>query len=266
MTVPIVALLIASLVGSLHCVGMCGAFVAFAVGTGETGGESGWRSKAVLNAAYNGGRLVTYTLLGAIGGALGAALNLGGSMVGVQRFAAIAAGVIMVVFGLTTLLRVQGVKIPKAPLPPVLYKAVGAGQTLAMGMKPVPRALTIGLLTTLLPCGWLYAYAAVAAGTASPVYGALTMAVFWLGTVPALAALGAGVQSLTGVLGRHMPAATAILIVLVGLFTVFQRVDLSPAVYAQTPASLADQSTEQAAATLKQLGEQTLPCCVEDAD
>lgn len=263
MTVPIIALLFASLVGSLHCVGMCGAFVAFAVGTGD---ESGWHSKAVLNAAYNGGRLLTYTLLGAIGGALGAALNLGGSLIGVQRFAAIAAGVIMIIFGLTTLMRVLGAKLPKTPVPKVIHKVVGAGQAVAMGMKPVPRALTIGLLTTLLPCGWLYAYAAVAAGTASPVYGALTMAVFWLGTVPALAALGAGVQSLIGVLGRHMPAATAIVIVLVGLFTVFQRVDLSSAVYAQTPATLADQSPEQAATALKQLGEQTLPCCVEDGD
>lgn len=262
MTVPIIALLVASLVGSLHCVGMCGAFVAFAVGTGD---ESGWRSKAVLSAAYNGGRLMTYTLLGATGGALGAALNLGGSLVGVQRFAAIAAGAIMVVFGLTTLLRVLGAKLPKTPVPKFIHKIVGAGQAVAMGMKPVPRALTIGLLTTLLPCGWLYAYAAVAAGTASPFYGALTMAVFWLGTVPALAALGAGVQSLTGMLGKHMPAATAILIVLVGLFTVFQRVDLSSAVYAQTPAALTNHSPEDAAAAIQQLGEQPLPCCpVED--
>lgn len=265
MTVPIVGLLIASLVGSLHCVGMCGAFVAFAVGTGE---GSGWRSKTVLSVAYNGGRLVTYSALGAIGGALGAALNLGGSFIGVQRVAAISAGVIMIVFGMTTLLRVLGAKLPKAPLPKFIYKIVGAGQAVAMGMKPVPRALTIGMLTTLLPCSWLYAYAAVAAGTASPVYGALTMAVFWLGTVPALAALGAGVQSLTGVLGRHVPAATAIAIVLIGLYTVIHRVELSSAVYAQTPGTpdtMVDPS-QQGQEVLKQLQEVPLPCCEEDGD
>jgi len=150
MTVPIIALLIASLVGSLHCVGMCGAFVAFAVGTGD---QRGWRSKTVLILAYNGGRLVTYTVLGAAGGALGAALNLGGEFVGVQRIAAVAAGGVMIVFGLTALLRVMGVSVPKTPTPKMIHRVVGAGQAVAMGMRPVPRALTVGLLTTLLPCG-----------------------------------------------------------------------------------------------------------------
>ncbi len=266
MTAMLITVLIASLVGSLHCVGMCGAFVAFAVGTGGTGDGSGVRSKSLLLAAYNGGRLVTYTALGAAAGSLGAALDLGGSFIGIQRAAAVLAGAVMIVFGVVTLLRIKGVKVPKAPLPGLLVKIVTLGQGLAMAMRPVPRALTIGLLTTLLPCGWLYAYAAVAAGTASPVYGALTMMAFWLGTLPALVAVGAGIQSLAGALGKHLPTATAIVIVLVGLFTVMHRLELSAAVYAQAPAVSDGLTPQQSAQRVKQLDAGTLPCCVTDGD
>ncbi len=261
MTIPIITLLISSLVGSLHCVGMCGAFVVFAVGTSE---QQSWRSRTILNAAYNSGRLVTYTILGAIAGTLGHVLDLGGAYIGIQRAAAISAGLVMIVFGIVTLLKIKGVNLPKAPLPRSLVKTVTLGQGLAMAMSPVPRALTIGLLTTLLPCGFLYAFALVAAGTGNPVYGAITMAVFWLGTVPAMAAVGAGIQSLTGVLGKHLPTATAILIVLVGLYTVMHRLDLSSAVYAQTPAEYESLTPEEVAQRLKQLREETLPCCVTD--
>jgi uncharacterized protein len=260
----IVTVLIASLAGSLHCVGMCGAFVAFAVGTDD---RPGVRGKVLLGLAYHGGRLVTYTLLGAVGGALGGAVDLGGEYVGLQRVAAVTAGAVMVVFGVVTLLRVMGARLPRAPVPSFIQRVVGAGQRVAMQMRPVQRALTIGLLTTLLPCGWLYAFAITAAGTASPVYGALTMAAFWVGTLPALVALGAGIQSVTGVLGRRMPAVTAIAIVVVGLYTVMHRLELSSAVYAHPhTGEQAARSGEQAVQQVQQLDAETLPCCVEDGE
>ena len=78
----------ASLAGSLHCAGMCGGFVAFYSGT-----EPGRRGRRYLaHLTYNGGRLTSYLILGALAGLLGAAVDLAGSMAGVQRFAAIAAG------------------------------------------------------------------------------------------------------------------------------------------------------------------------------
>jgi sulfite exporter TauE/SafE len=264
MTALIVTVLIASLAGSLHCVGMCGAFVAFAVGTDDL---PGMRRMAMLGAAYNGGRLVTYMLLGTIGGALGAAMDLGGEFVGVQRAAAGTAGAVMVVFGAVTLLRIMGAKLPMAPVPRLLHRVVAAGQRVAMEMPPVSRALTIGLLTTLLPCGWLYAFAITAAGTASPLWGALTMAAFWAGTLPALVALGAGIQGVAGVLGRRMPAITATAIVVVGLYTMMHRMELSADVYAHPHMQQhAVQSSEQSVQQVHQLDAGTLPCCVQDDD
>lgn len=217
------AVFTASLLGSLHCTGMCGAFIAFAV-AGDDAAAPVRRWK--LNAAYNAGRLVTYSILGAVAGGIGSAVDLGGGAVGIRDAAAILAGLVMVLFGTVTVLRLSGYRIARLPLPPGLDRVVATGHRAAMGLTPIRRAMVIGLLTTLLPCGWLYAFAISAAGTADPVLGAVTMAVFWLGTLPIMAALGAGIQSLAGPLRQKVPFATAMLLVCVGLYTIIDRFEV----------------------------------------
>ena len=258
MTALIVAVLLASLLGSLHCAGMCGPFVAFAVGADarRSGGAF------VLHAAYHGGRLVTYTLLGIAAGALGAALDLGGSWVGVQRAAAIIAGAIMVLFGVGAILRVYGVRLPAAPLPPRAQRVVLWGHRAAMNMRPPRRALLIGLLSTLLPCGWLYAFAVTAAGTASPLAGGLTMAVFWAGTLPVLVSLGVGVQALSGALGKRLPLLTSLALVVVGVLCIAGRVT-APAL--ARPTAPVNGSIHAAVEHIEQLDAASMPCCQPEA-
>lgn len=251
MTALIAAVFTASLLGSMHCAGMCGAFLTFAV---TTPGRADARARARLNAAYNLGRLFTYVLLGAASGAVGAAVDLGGSALGLQRAAAALAGSMMIVVGMVAVARATGLRLPHAPLPAGLRTLVSRGHRAAMDLPPAARAATIGLLTTLLPCGWLYAFAITAAGTASPLQGALTMAFFWLGTLPVMIGLGVSVQSLTGALRRRLPLVTSLLIVIVGLFTVAGRL----AIPAFTPASTADASIDR----VSTLNNELPPCCV----
>ena len=213
--------LTASLVGSLHCAGMCGGLMLFALGADVK--DQTKHAKLKLQSAYHGGRLATYTLLGVIAGAIGQALDFGGSFVGLQRAAAIFAGVFMIGFGLIALARIRGLRIKHVRAPRFMQRAVERGHRLAFNLTPFKRALTIGLLTTLLPCGWLYAFAFTAAGTGSPVWGGLTMAVFWLGTLPVMASLGAGIQMLAGPLHAKIPAISASAVVLVGAFTAMGR-------------------------------------------
>ncbi|MEQ8850189.1 MAG: sulfite exporter TauE/SafE family protein [Phycisphaerales bacterium] len=215
------AVLAASLLGSLHCAGMCGAFLLFAVGTDRQPTRA---ERLRLHAAYHGGRLVTYSALGAVAGAVGAALDFGGSFVGVQRVAAALAGAMMIGFGLVTLSKVAGVRARVDLIPRAWRSRIEKVQQRAFDLPPFTRALSIGLLTTLLPCGWLYAFAFTAAGTGHPALGALTMAVFWLGTLPVLASVGLAAQSLAGPLRRHLPVVTSLLLVVVGVFMVAQRV------------------------------------------
>ncbi len=258
MTGLIVAVLVASLLGSLHCAGMCGAFVAFAV-TGS-GAQRGRR--VALSAAYHGGRLTTYALLGVAAGSVGALLDLGGALAGISRAAMMLAGLVMILFGVSAALTAMGKRTMRMPVPKVMQKLLAAGHRAAMTMSPVRRALAIGLLTTLLPCGWLYAFAAVAAGTASPVLGALTMAVFWVGTLPVLVSLGAGVQSLAGVFGGKLPHLTAVMLIGVGLWTLIGRGGLdAAALAAQQPVY---EDTAAARAGVNTVGGQTPACCEVD--
>ena len=106
------SVLVASVVGSPHCAGMCGGLVAFCTGIGE-----GRRSRSAL-VGYHGARLLSYAIVGVAAGAVGLALDLGGAMAGVQRIAAIAAGVTICLFGVATLLRLGGVRLACVPAPP----------------------------------------------------------------------------------------------------------------------------------------------------
>ena len=227
MTGLIVGVFLASLLGSLHCAGMCGAFLAIAVtGVGPAGAS---RPRQVpLQAAYHLGRLATYTFLGLAAGAAGKLLDLTTALAGLRPVAAILAGATLLAFGLFSLLRIYGVVPPRFPGPKFMQRLLQAGHRRAFDRPPVVRAAMIGLLTTLLPCGWLYAFVLTAAGTASPWWGATAMAVFWLGTLPMMVALGATIRGVTGVLGRHLPTATCVALMAMGTVTLVNRAFLNP--------------------------------------
>ncbi len=219
----IMAVFLASLLGSLHCAGMCGPFLLFATSTHDQASKRGHVS---IHAAYHAGRLVTYSLLGAVSGALGQALEFGGTMLGVQRAAAILAGTLMIAFGALSLARVLNKPVGSLRPPKFLQRVVQSGHRFALDLEPAQRALVVGLLTTLLPCGWLYAFAITAAGTASPFWGLLTMVIFWAGTLPVMVSLGASMQFLAGPFRKHVPLVASLVIVMVGIATIFGRLQL----------------------------------------
>jgi hypothetical protein len=205
--------LMASLMGSLHCAGMCGGFVAFYSGGAATPGRRRW----LAHVAYNGGRLTTYAALGAVAGALGAAIDRAGALAGVQRVAAIAAGILMVGWGTWALLQALDVRLPRIPFPRSITNRTAKLFGALRGRPPLIRALLLGLLSTLLPCGWLWAFALLAAGTGDALQGALVLAAFWVGTVPVMLGIGVSIQALSAPLRRRLPAVTAAMLILVGL-------------------------------------------------
>lgn len=220
------AVLAASLVGSPHCAGMCGPFACF-----YAGGQPvpAGRSRAALHAAYNGGRLLSYVVLGALAGLLGAGLDGAGRLGGISRLAAVAAGALMVGWGLARLATLHGVRLLPGSGPAAPRRWLARLVQAQRARPPVARALATGLLTTLLPCGWLYAFVVTAAGTGSASGGALVMLAFWVGTLPVLVAVGAGAQRLAGPFARRLPAASAAALVVLGLLTMGGRLraDLS---------------------------------------
>lgn len=254
MTVLLFGVLTASLLGSLHCVGMCGPFVALTVGP-TVGGRAISNPWPAL-AAYHIGRLVTYTVFGLLAGLIGASLNLGGSLIHIQRAATVLAAATLVLFGVIILLRALGLRSVGGSTPRWLIALAQRGHKAAWTLTPLNRAVMIGLLTTLLPCGWLYAFVVTAAGTGHAINGALVMAVFWIGTLPAMIGLGAGLHRFAGPLGNKAPIVVAVLLLGIGLFTLARRsslvgLELPAAAQSQTSPSVPDHHV-------------TPPCCHGD--
>jgi sulfite exporter TauE/SafE len=207
--------LVASLVGSVHCAGMCGGFVCF-----YTGSSTGTEAAAIrAHAMYHLGRLASYLTLGTVAGLLGAGVSQAGALVGVSHAAAIVAGALMVAWALATIAAQRGIAIGAARAPEAWQRALGRVLQAVREQPIATRAALTGLFTTLLPCGWLYVFVATAGGTGSVPSALATMAVFWLGSVPALLAVGLGAQRLLAPFRRRLPAVSAVVVLVMGLLS-----------------------------------------------
>ncbi|HYG91484.1 MAG TPA: sulfite exporter TauE/SafE family protein [Azospirillum sp.] len=212
---------LAGLAGSFHCAGMCGGF-ACALGISSPGHR--W-TMIGRQALYNTGRVVTYAFLGALAGAAGQAIctaggmaipTLDGAMGTGQRLLATASGALMIVMALP-LLGLRRVRVGFAA--PGLAGMAGSLRTV-LATPAWPAPLAFGVLNGFLPCPLVYAFAVQAAAGADPVSGALTMAAFGAGTIPAMAAIGA-VGRLAGPMALRWGVRTAgVFILALGLVTI----------------------------------------------
>jgi sulfite exporter TauE/SafE len=210
-----------------------------------------------LLAAYNLGRLITYVALGIIVGAIGSMLDAAATLAGLGRAAAVFAGLFMILFGGVTLARLAGWKTTKLTPPAFLQNLLGKGLSKAAGLPPAVYAIATGMLTTLIPCGWLYAFVTVAGGTANPLTGGLVMAIFWLGTLPVLLTIGLTLNKLSGAFAKKLPVITAMMIVIMGMYTILSRWDVSALAASRAIAADDKPLIDQA----KAAGESVPECC-----
>lgn len=225
------AILGASLVGSVHCAAMCGSLTCFYANSaaGRTTQSGSAHSPLRSHALYNAGRLGAYTALGAVAGSVGGHVTHMAAWAGVARGATIVAGLLMILWAISAIAVHRGVRVPVAHAPLVWQKAIGQGLNLLRGQHVAVRALSTGLLTGLIPCGWLYVFVSAAAATGSAIDGATVMAVFWTGTVPAMVAVGVGAQRLLAPLRERLPQMSAVIVLVMGALTVAGRVGFSHA-------------------------------------
>lgn len=227
-----ISVLLASVVGSAHCVGMCGGFVAFCNGCSSGQVASRWSM-----AAYHLGRLIAYCTVGAVAGALGFGIQELSVQTGLPRDAgALVVGAMLVLWGGYAVFG-GALEIP-ARLP-------SRDGVHAIGKKPPERLLTkllraaalwpawlrngaLGLATILLPCGWLYAFALIAAQTGSAVEGATVLFAFWSGTLPLLVLFGYAVKHLSSSMRRLLPRAGGAFLVLAGFLSLFAHLQSTP--------------------------------------
>jgi sulfite exporter TauE/SafE len=188
------------------------------------------------------GRLVTYLGLGAAAGSIGRALDLAGGALGIAHVAAVATGVVLLLSGALAFAPTSKLlKLRKRP-------ARGASSLLApllgrfRASHPALRALVLGLSSTLLPCGWLYSFAALAAGVGSAFGGAWLMSAFWVGSLPVMLGVGISLQTLTRRFASRLSRLRPVAILVAGGVTLLTHLQL--------PAFAAEARSPAAAATL----------------
>lgn len=240
----LLAVLVASLLGSVHCMAMCGGFAT--VASGAVGRYASVRATA----AYQACRLLGYLGLGSAAGLLGAGLDAaGGALLGLHRVAALLTGGALVVMAIASLwpwrrLRGAASRERLVPLGTAPSKAPLVRRWLATRLRsggPMGAA-AVGLGSALLPCGWLWSYVLVAAATGAVLPAAAVMLAFWAGGLPALVFVGATAAWLRPRLGRHAPRLVAAIMLLLGVLALAGKLGPIPV----APAAAADPSTPAA--------------------
>lgn len=204
------------LLGSAHCIGMCGGF-ALAVGSGAPTLASNVRRQLI----YSSGRIFTYSFGGAAAGFGGWHLSSAlPPLIHVQAVLAVVAGVLLIVQGLLA-----------AGYFPRLSATTGAAPCLASRFFPpmltgggVKGVFVAGLFTGFLPCGLVYAYLALAVATGSLLWGLCVMALFGAGTVPIMVLTGSGGSLISLATRRHLFRAAAWCVVLTGVLSLSRGV------------------------------------------
>jgi hypothetical protein len=183
------AVFLTGLLGGVHCAGMCGGIVAALAG--QRGGK-----RLSLHLAYNGGRVLSYALAGALAGAAGSLGLLLDGLLPMQLALYVLANAMLIGLGLY-LAGVSSVVAWIERLGAALWRRI---QPLTRNLLPadtLPRALGLGLLWGWLPCGLVYAVLTTALLTGNALDGAAIMAAFGLGTLPNLLLAGLALRRMT---------------------------------------------------------------------
>jgi len=203
---------VAGVLGSAHCVGMCGPF-AIAIGSAAPS----WRSQVARQAAFTAGRIFTYTIMGAIAGYAGWELGRHTPLLRNGAAAlALLAGLFLLYQGLLATGVLRRRKLSSSALP-----CLGHGFLASFLRSPSWTGVFLaGLFTGMIPCGLVYGFVALAASSGGLATGALLMAVFGLGTAPVLMLTGGGTALLSPWGRRRLYQAAAWCVILTGAIAI----------------------------------------------
>lgn len=209
MTADYLAAIGIGLAGAGHCFGMCGGVAAALSLGGQT--------RTSITLAYHGGRLCSYTLLGALLGLLAGSIQLAAWTIGLRYLA----GFLLVAMGLYIADWWRGlVALERAGA--VLWRPV---QKLSRRFLPVqhwPQGFALGLGWGLMPCGLVYSGLAWASTAQSAPQSALLMALFGMGTLPAMLATSFGAAGVQTLLRRRgLKLGIALLLIASGLWSLY---------------------------------------------
>jgi sulfite exporter TauE/SafE/copper chaperone CopZ len=214
-------LFIIGLITSVHCVAMCGGInlsqsIPAQPQNANIGAKPGKSAAPTIKSAvtptllYNLGRVISYTAVGFIVGALGSVITFSPTAQGVLK---LIAGVFMIIMGVNMLGIFPQLRKIMPRLPRSFTRRLNSGISSGASKRP----LIVGLLNGLMPCGPLQSMQIYALSTGNPVLGALSMFLFALGTVPLMFGLGSVVSALGHKFAKRVMTVGAVLVAVLGL-------------------------------------------------
>ncbi len=222
---------VSGVLGSAHCIGMCGAISA-TMNLGTTGVRSALNRQML----WSIGRTFTYAFLGMVAGFAGGRLSESEfltsqtSVVSIQAGFAILAGLLLVFQGMLAAgWLTRKIKGSQAGC----LTASIFGKFLRGGSKT--GVFVAGILTGFLPCGLVYSFLALAAASASVWKGPLLMLAFGLGTVPVMLLTGAGLTMASLKLRQRLMKVAAVCVIVTGALTVGRGIAFAANSTSETP-------------------------------
>jgi sulfite exporter TauE/SafE len=209
------AALLAGLLGSAHCLGMCGGIAGL---VGVNAGVATLRWQLPFALLYNAGRIVSYAVLGIIVASFGSIIVKASPSVAIGI--RLLSGIIIILVGLKVAFDLRLLNVIERMGGTLWSKITPLAQRL-MPITTLPKAFGLGLIWGWLPCGLVYSVLMIAATSAQPVAGAATMIAFGVGTMPAMVLTGLGAARLSELMRRKRTrAGLGLLIAAMGIVTI----------------------------------------------
>ncbi len=156
---------------------------------------------------YHLGRMISYVTLGGLAGLLGEHI-LNSELLFMQKISAFLMGAVLIMIGMSFIANWK------------MQSQQGFNFFLPLLKKNKDQQLFLGLLTGLLPCGWLYTFVTAAIATKSAVAGMICLFLFWLGSVPALTFMSSGLGNLMKAQSQKSQKIVGGLLVGAGIYSV----------------------------------------------
>ena len=199
--------IILGLLGSAHCLGMCGGIAASIAMT---------QSRRYYLVAYNVGRIFSYALAGFLVGSLGFMIK--DPVTGL--ILRTGAGLLLIAMGLYIGQWWKGLtRIEK--LGQGLWSIIRPAASKLLPVQTLSQALLLGFFWGWLPCGLIYSTLIWSASAQHPLESAVLMFTFGLGTLPAMLATGLLANEVKQLLQRQwIHTVAGIVIIAFGIYTI----------------------------------------------
>jgi len=206
-------ILIIGILVSFHCIGMCGGLVVTYSAGHAVKDENNKTGFSKLHFQYNFGRIISYTVIGGILGGIGSFFAVNPNFSGTVM---LLAGIFMLLMAISLFTNFRWLEKIQPKMPQFIARFL-YGQRHS---KKPKGPFIIGLLNGFMPCGPLQAMQLYALGTGSFTRGALSMAVYGLGTVPLMFGFGAFISSISSQYIKKVMKFSAVVVAILGLIMI----------------------------------------------